>query len=573
MASFFVEEKGQRIPLQRMCGGGVFMKKLLKVTAIVVGILVLLVIVLSIVVKSYLSSDRLKPIILPKAEAMTGRKVQLDEINVSLFTGIIAKGLSVKERDGQKDFLKIGRFVLSYRLLPLLKKQLVISKIEIVSPSVSIRKERGGKYNFSDIMEKSSQEPKKPSGPEPKSLPVSVIADRLLIRNASLAFVDEEKGLPDISIALDAEFKGGLEKDGSPRMDFGLVSFKEIKAILKDREVRVSGKIDMDAKTIRANLQTVIGKDNIQLSATAKDYRSAPDIVANIHAKTLDLQQLMGLSSEKKGKGEEGGFQKSQKKETKAGPSGGGMTEKLKASGQITVDKATYQDYTLKELRIPYQYAKGILKVDPLGLQFSGEGSFTAEGSFDGKLQCAAEDASSIQKTLKGTAIAKLGKGAIKQSQIFDAIASLTGISSLKDPGFDQGLFNFDAKDERIYLDGWISSSLFKISPRGVVDFEKRLDIPTELKLSPSLTGNLKGKLAAVKFFDDEKGWKVIPLRIKGTTDKPSVTLDEEGLSKQLRSGLKREIERRFLEPKSEKSGKPSEKKKAKDVLKDLLGE
>jgi hypothetical protein len=556
-----------------MCGGGVFMKKLLKVTAIVVGILVLLVIVLSIVVKSYLSSDRLKPIILPKAEAMTGRKVQLDEINVSLFTGIIAKGLSVKERDGQKDFLKIGRFVLSYRLLPLLKKQLVISKIEIVSPSVSIRKERGGKYNFSDIMEKSSQEPKKPSEPEPKSLPVSVVADRLLIRNASLAFVDEEKGLPDISIALDAEFKGGLEKDGSPRMDFGLVSFKEIKAILKDREVRVSGKIDMDAKTIRANLQTVIGKDNIQLSATAKDYRSAPDIVANIHAKTLDLQQLMGLSSEKKGKGEEGGFQKSQKKETKAGPSGGGMTEKLKASGQITVDKATYQDYTIKELRIPYQYAKGILKVDPLGLQFSGEGSFTAEGSLDGKLQCAAEDASSIQKTLKGTAIAKLGKGAIKQSQIFDAIASLTGISSLKNPGFDQGLFNFDAKDERIYLDGWISSSLFKISPRGVVDFEKRLDIPTELKLSPSLTGNLKGKLAAVKFFDDEKGWKVIPLRIKGTTDKPSVTLDEEGLSKQLGSGLKREIERRLLEPKSEKSGKPSEKKKTKDVLKDLLGE
>ena len=85
------------------------MKKLLKVAAIVVGILVLLVIGLSIGVKSYLSSDRLKPIILPKAEAMTGRKVQLDEINVSLFKGIVAKGLSVKEKDGQKDFLKIGK--------------------------------------------------------------------------------------------------------------------------------------------------------------------------------------------------------------------------------------------------------------------------------------------------------------------------------------------------------------------------------------------------------------------------------------------------------------------------------
>ncbi len=556
------------------------MRKLLKVAAIAGGILVILVIALSIVVKSYLSSDRLKPMILPKAEAMTGRKVGLEQINVSLFKGIIAEGLSVKERDGQKDFLKIGKFVLSYKLLPLLKRQLVISKIEIVSPSVSVKKEKGGKYNFSDIMErppqepkKPSLEPKKPSGPEPRSLPVSVVADRLLIRNASLTFVDEEKAFPDVSIAFDAEFKGGLEKDGTPRLDFGLISLKGIDAKLKDREIKVSGKVDMDAKTIRANLQAVIGKDNLEFSATAKDFRSAPDIVANVHAKTLDLQQLMGFGGEKKGKGEEKVVQKSQKKETQAGTSGGGVTEKLKASGQITVDKATYQDYTIKDLRIPYQYARGVLKIDPLALQFSGEGSFTAEGALNGKLQCSGEDASTVQKTLKGTAIAKLGKGAIKQSEILDAIASLTGISSLKNPGFDQGFFNFDVKDERIFLDGWIVSPLFKISPKGVVDFEKKLDMPTELKLSPSLTGNLKGRLAAVKFFDDEQGWKVIPLKIKGTTDKPSVTLDEDGLSKQLGRGLKREIERRLLEPKSDKSGKPSEKKKAKDVLKDLLGE
>ena len=553
------------------------MKKLLKVAGIVVGVLVLLVIGVSIFVKSYLSSDRLKPIILPKVEAMTGRKVQLDEINVSLFSGIVAKGLSVKEKDGQRDFLKIGRFVLSYKLLPLLKKQLVISKIEIVSPSISVKKERGGEYNFSDMMGKTSQEPQKPSGPEHpsehKSLPVSVIADRLVIRDASLNFVDETKGLPDVSLALDAEFKGSLEKDGTPRMDFGVISIKKIGAKLKDREIKVSGKIDMDAKTLRANLQTLIGKDNIELSATAKDYRSAPDIVANIHAKTLDLQQLMGLSGEKKGKEQEGAPKKSQKKETKAEPSEGGMMQKLKASGQVTVDKATYQDYTIKDLRIHYQYAKGVMKVDPLGLQFSGEGAFTSEGSLEGKLQCVAADASTVQKTLKGTAIAKLGKGAIKESQIFDAIASLTGISSLKNPGFDQGLFNFDVKDGRIFLDGWISSALFKISPKGVVDFEKRLDIPTELKLSPSLTGNLKGKVAAIKFLDDEQGWKVIPLRIKGTTDKPSVTLDEEGLAKQLGRGLKKEIERRLFERTPEETGKPSKKTKAKDVLKDLLGE
>jgi uncharacterized protein involved in outer membrane biogenesis len=556
------------------------MKKLLKVAGIVVGVLILLIIGLSIFVKSYLSSDRLKPIILPKAEALTGRKVLLDDISVSLFKGIVAKGLSVKEKDGQRDFLKVGRFVLSYRLLPLLKKQLVISKIEIGSPSISIKKERGGRYNFSDIVEnrskepKEPKEPKKPSAPEHQALPVAIVTDRFYIRNASLTFVDEGKELPDISIALDAEFRGALEKDGTPRMDFGLISLKEIKAKLKDTEVKVSGKIDMDAKAVRANLQTVIGKDIIELSATAKDYRSVPDVVANLHAKTLDLQHLMGLSGGKKMQEE-----RPQPKGKKAEPSGGGgagaggATQKLKASGQIAVDKATYQDYTIKDLRMQYKYAKGEMRIDPLGLQFSGEGSFTAEGSLSGNLQFAAEGASTIQKTLRGTAVAKLGKGAIKQSQIFDAMAALTGIPSLKNPGFDEGLFNFDVRDERVFLDGWIRSPLFKVSPKGVVDFEKRLDIPTELKLAPSFTGSLKGRLGALKLLEDEQGWKVIPLKIKGTTENPSVNLNEEALGKQLGRGLANELERRLLERKRKDSQKPSGETKSKGILKDLLGE
>ncbi len=563
------------------------MKKLIKVAGIVVGILVLLIVGLSIVVKSYLSSDRLKPLILPKAEALTGRKVFLDDISVSLFRGIVAKGLSVKERDGEKDFLKVGRFVLSYRLLPLLKKQLVISKIEIGSPSVSIKRERGERYNFSDMMEKRSQEPQKPerpqkpqkpSGPEHQALPVSIVADRLFIQNAHLTFVDETKELPDVSMALDAEFKGGLEKDGTPRLDFGRISLKEIKAKVKDAEVKVSGKIDMDAKTIQANLLTMIGKDTIELSATAKDYRSTPDVRANIHAKTLDLQRLMGLSGGKKVQEE-----RPQRKEKKAEPSGGaagggggereGMAQKLKASGEIAIDRATYQDYAIKDLRIHYQYVKGVMRIDPIVLQFSGEGSFTAEGSLNGKLQCAGEGVSAIQKTLRGTAVAKLGKGAIKQSQIFDAIAFLTSIPSLKNPGFDEGLFNFDVKDQKVFLDGWIRSPVFKVSPKGVVDFENRLDIPTELKLAPTLTGNLKGKLAALKLLEDEQGWKVIHLKIKGTTEKPSVNLDEEALRKQLGHGLANELEKRLLERKRKDSGKPSGETKPKDILKNLLGE
>jgi hypothetical protein len=549
------------------------MKKAAKIGLIVLGILIMLVIGLNIFIKSFLTSDRLKAIILPKAEALTGRKVMLGEINVSLLKGIVAKGLSVKERDEQKEFLKAGEFVLSYKLLPLLKKQLVLSKIEITSPSIFIKKDKEGRYNFSDMIEKQSKEPRKPSPTPPKTggLPVSIIADRFLIRNAQLTLIDEGKAVPDVSIAFNAEFKGSVGKDGTPQLDLGQITLKEMKMNLKDTMVKVAGKIDVDPKTVRASLQTAIGEDNIEISATVKDYLSAPDAIANLHAKTLNLQKLAALGSGKKAPEErpkKEGIRKKEEVKHEKGESG--LMKKLKATGQIAIDVAKYQDYTIKDFRLNYQYAKGVMKIDPLGLRFSSGGSFTSEGSLDGTLQFIGEEPSAIQKSLKGKNVVKLGKGTIKESPIFDSIAFLTGVSALKNPGFDEGLFNFDIRDEKVYLDGFINSSLFRVIPKGAMDFEKRLDIPTELKISPTLSKSLGRSIASLKFIEDDKGWKTIPLKIKGTADNPKVSLDEEALAKQLGPTLKKGLEK-LLEGKTPEERPPS-KKKEKDLLKELFG-
>ena len=233
--------------------------------------------------------------ILPRAETMTGRKVSLDEINVSLFRGVVAKGLSLKEKDGQGDFVKVKEFILSYQLLPLLKKQLVISKIEVVSPSVSVRKYKEGRYNFSDLTGKKSSPPQKRQESEPQGLPVSLIADKLLIRNARFSFVDEGKELPDISADLDMEFKGGIGKEGVPRLEKGRISLKEVKIRIKDIEVKTTGDIEIDPKVVQAKLQTFIGKENIEITATLKDYLSAPDVRGDLHARSLDLEKWIGL--------------------------------------------------------------------------------------------------------------------------------------------------------------------------------------------------------------------------------------------------------------------------------------
>ncbi len=548
------------------------MKKPLKLAIVIIGLLALLLIGFSIFLRTFLSGDRLKAIILPRVENMTGRRVNLDEINVSLFKGIVAKGLSVKEKDGQRDFLKIREFFLPYRLLPLLKKRLVISKMEVNSPSISIKRYREGRYNFSGLIEKRPQTPQKPHEPEHRGLPVSLITERLLIRNARFTFVDEGKVLPDISGDLDMELKGSIGKEGTPRLEFGLISLKEIRTQMKDIEVKTSGKIDIDPKVVRANLQTLIGKDNLEITATVRDYLSAPDVTGNLHARSLDLEKWIGLKAGKKAPEVKLRVEEKKVTRTEGIRPGESPIQKLKASGRITVDEAKYGDYRIKGLRLDYEFARGMVKVQPLGFQFSGGEAFTMEGTFGGNLQMTIDEVSTIQKTLKGKAVVKLSKGRIKQSQIFDAMALLTGISDLKNPEIDEGLLNFDVKDEKVNLDGLIRSSLFKLTPKGMVDFEKRLDITPGLKISPTLMGSLMKSLAAIKFMEDEQGWKVIPLKIKGTTEKPNVTIDEEDLKRQLGLGLKRELEKLLQERTPEEEGKPSKKRTPRDLLKEFLG-
>ena len=73
-------------------------KKLLVIAGIVAGLIVVVLIGLTLYVKSYLQSDKLKALIIPKVEQATGRKVAIDAINVSIFSGISVQGLHLKEK-------------------------------------------------------------------------------------------------------------------------------------------------------------------------------------------------------------------------------------------------------------------------------------------------------------------------------------------------------------------------------------------------------------------------------------------------------------------------------------------
>jgi len=59
--------------------------------------------------------------------------------------------------------------------------------------------------------------------------------------------------------------------------------------------------------------------------------------------------------------------------------------------------------------------------------------------------------------------------------------------------------------------------------------------------------------LSKMKFMTDDQGWTILPLKIKGTTEKPSVTIDTEGMIKRAVPDLTKEIEKKLFQKKKSK--------------------
>ncbi|MEJ2314927.1 MAG: AsmA family protein [Nitrospirota bacterium] len=228
-------------------------RKLLIGAGVLLALVAVAVIALSVVVKTYLKSDKLKAIIIPKAEEFTGRTVELDRIDVSLFKGVVLKGLTVKE--GQGDFVSVQEFVLAYDLLPLLRKQLVIRKIVLVSPQVRIMRLSEDRYNFSDILERASggEGPAKEAKPEDGGLPVSIVAQRVVVEDARVEFADAMKEIPDFTARGDANLDISMEK-GRPRAE-GRVELKELSAELRGVRTEARGRLDITRDSLKADLR------------------------------------------------------------------------------------------------------------------------------------------------------------------------------------------------------------------------------------------------------------------------------------------------------------------------------
>jgi AsmA protein len=177
-------------------------KKFLIISA---AILLVLIISLTIFIKIYVTPDRVRDFLIPTAESTLNRKISVGDLNISLIKGISVKDFAIKEKNGKEDFLRCKDFILRFQLLPLLSKRIIVDELKLASPEVSVVRASNGKYNFEGIGQKPDETAKKKteSDGDTAGLPISLLVNKVTVKDAKLSFKDFIKELPDVKTSFD----------------------------------------------------------------------------------------------------------------------------------------------------------------------------------------------------------------------------------------------------------------------------------------------------------------------------------------------------------------------------------
>ena len=147
----------------------------IKIVGLILGGLVALVALLLIAVSIFVNPNDYKERIEQDVKASTGRDLNLQgDIKLSVFPWIALElgpvSLGNPEGFGTEPFLSVQHAALRVKLLPLLRKDLQVGKIEIDGLDLRLKKNAAGKGNWEDFGQKNAEPSKSGSSSTPASL-------------------------------------------------------------------------------------------------------------------------------------------------------------------------------------------------------------------------------------------------------------------------------------------------------------------------------------------------------------------------------------------------------------------
>jgi len=316
------------------------MGKYTKIVGGIVALLLLLFAGLAAVVRFYLTDERIRALVVPAAERALARKVELGAISVGLFTGISLTDFAIKEADGQTDFVKAKALVLRYDLLPLLKKEVVIRKIGLDHPFVSIHRDKSGAFNFDSLPFVAAKENKPGTAPaDGTGAPVALTVKELEVSGAKVVLRDETGKLPALETLASANLNLMADPSGTPAISHGDADLATTITI-GEFMPRLTVKAAFDPTRITYQAEAILDQETIRLEGTVQDYRTTPQTSLRLAAKSLDLEKLLAMKAKLPKKGEE--------------PDAISPIVKYNVKGLAKIDNLRYQHLLLNDLTVDF---------------------------------------------------------------------------------------------------------------------------------------------------------------------------------------------------------------------------
>jgi uncharacterized protein involved in outer membrane biogenesis len=128
-----------------------------KIWLTILAIPVVLVIAGVVVLKIMFTSDKLKSMVIPRAETATGRTVAINDISLSVFPSIALKmeGVSISNRRGEgfssDPLLTLDALRLNLKLLPLFKSRIEVNSLEFDRPRLLLEVNGRNETNYSNL--------------------------------------------------------------------------------------------------------------------------------------------------------------------------------------------------------------------------------------------------------------------------------------------------------------------------------------------------------------------------------------------------------------------------------------
>jgi uncharacterized protein involved in outer membrane biogenesis len=568
----------------------------------IVFLVILIILVLAFAglfyLKSYFTQDRVKALLVSELEKKWKGKIAIENLDFSLFRGVELRGIRVEPEGGKEGMgsFQCEQVFLRPRLFPLIFGQLVMGEVRLIRPQIFILGKVEGMAALPALFLKrevgEERKEEKVRGEGRKRL--SLMVEDLKVKKGELVLLNPEgyRLLPPVlqleEIELSAShlslsspipftFSSRLKGvESEPLRIEGVINPREKaedlnilweklqlksfnKALPTIHPLLSQGEVDLELHLNIHGASPVLSKGRIKIIQGRFAQKESPEKKGKGHEEDFDAEVSYQLTWDQRkevyGKVEKGRFvyrgldmnefegnfswkEKTLNLTEVKGRLGEGF---IQGKAEIGLGKeGTKFSLSLKGQSLPLN---NLLSLSASDLKKNLSGSLSGEAELKGMLGIKGLEREELQGNVK----IRLQQGRVTGVKVLEQLSATLGYGGLSPLIISEGKMDLQVEEGKVKTEGWIKTSDLEVSYRGNVKLDSSLNLLFELKCSPRIFPKFTG-LRIADLLRDENGWLVIPLKLKGTLDDPSLRLHSSELKKRLKDKLKDEFLERLEE-------------------------